>query len=74
MSDRKGDSGSESEAGEESVVGNVNKFPVSPPGFAGKPKKGHLIFDACFESGNLGRVDYITGVDTESKKISSARI
>ena len=61
MSDRKADSGSESEAGEESVVGNVNKLVVSPPGFAGKPKKGHLIFDACFESGNLGRVDYITG-------------
>lgn len=42
------------------MVGNVNKFAVVPPNYSGKPKKGHLIFDACFESGNLGRVDYIT--------------
>ncbi|XP_066450865.1 cytosolic carboxypeptidase 6 [Eleutherodactylus coqui] len=39
---------------------NVSKLIVSPPGFNGHPKKGHLIFDACFESGNLGRVDYIS--------------
>ncbi|ELU12457.1 hypothetical protein CAPTEDRAFT_108910, partial [Capitella teleta] len=45
---------------EEPVVGNVNKFAVVPPSYTGRPKKGHLIFDACFESGNLGRVDYIT--------------
>ncbi|KAM8930561.1 cytosolic carboxypeptidase 6 [Pelodytes ibericus] len=44
---------------EASILGNVNKLVVSPPGFCGQPKKGHLIFDACFESGNLGRVDYI---------------
>lgn len=42
---------SESDSTEEPVVGNVNKFAVVPPGYAGKPKKGHLIFDACFESG-----------------------
>ncbi|KXJ27532.1 Cytosolic carboxypeptidase 6 [Exaiptasia diaphana] len=41
-------------------VGNVSRFCCLPPGHSGKPKKGHLIFDACFESGNLGRVDYIT--------------
>ncbi|XP_051509891.1 cytosolic carboxypeptidase 6-like [Myxocyprinus asiaticus] len=46
--------------GEDALVGNVNKLMVSPPGFTGLPRKGHLIFDACFESGNLGRVDYIS--------------
>ncbi|XP_048255716.1 cytosolic carboxypeptidase 6-like isoform X1 [Haliotis rufescens] len=60
MADKRGDSGSDSDSTEEPVVGNVNKFAVVPPGYSGKPKKGHLIFDACFESGNLGRVDYIT--------------
>ncbi|XP_064625575.1 cytosolic carboxypeptidase 6-like [Lineus longissimus] len=60
MADKKNDSGSDSESTEEPVVGNVNKFAVVPPGYSGRPKKGHLIFDACFESGNLGRVDYIT--------------
>uniref|UniRef100_A0A3Q3XJF6 Peptidase M14 domain-containing protein n=1 Tax=Mola mola TaxID=94237 RepID=A0A3Q3XJF6_MOLML len=33
---------------------------VSSPGYTGVPRKGHLVFDACFESGNLGRVDYIS--------------
>ncbi|KAK2179282.1 hypothetical protein NP493_500g02012 [Ridgeia piscesae] len=60
MADKKNDSGSDSESTEEPVVGNLNKFAVVPPGHTGRPKKGHLIFDACFESGNLGRVDYIT--------------
>lgn len=60
MADKKGDSGSESDSTDEPVVGNVNKFAVVPPGYSGRPKKGHLIFDACFECGNLGRVDYIT--------------
>ncbi|XP_077389999.1 BEN domain-containing protein 5-like isoform X2 [Festucalex cinctus] len=46
--------------GEEALVGNVNKLTVSPPGYSGSPRKGHLVFDACFESGNLGRVDYIS--------------
>ncbi|KAK7492935.1 hypothetical protein BaRGS_00015882 [Batillaria attramentaria] len=59
MADKR-DSGSESDSTEEPVVGNVNKFAVVPPNYSGKPRKGHLIFDACFESGNLGRVDYIT--------------
>ncbi|CAC5420170.1 AGBL4 [Mytilus coruscus] len=60
MADKKCDSGSESDSTEEPVVGNVNKFAVVPPGYNGRPKKGHMIFDACFECGNLGRVDYIT--------------
>ncbi|KYO19338.1 cytosolic carboxypeptidase 6 isoform B [Alligator mississippiensis] len=42
------------------IAGNVSKYAVLPPGYCGQPKKGHLIFDACFESGNLGRVDHIT--------------
>lgn len=41
-------------------VGNLSKYYALPPGYSGTPKKGHLMFDACFESGNLGRVDYIT--------------
>nr|XP_057929413.1 cytosolic carboxypeptidase 6 [Doryrhamphus excisus] len=45
---------------EEALVGNVTKLTVSPPGYTGSPRKGHLVFDACFESGNLGRVDYIS--------------
>lgn len=43
--------GSESDSTDEPVVGNVNKFAVVPPGYTGRPKKGHLIFDACFECG-----------------------
>ncbi|XP_061539022.1 cytosolic carboxypeptidase 6 [Phycodurus eques] len=46
--------------GEEALVGNVNKLTVTAPGYSGSPRKGHLVFDACFESGNLGRVDYIS--------------
>ncbi|CAM4594611.1 unnamed protein product [Lepidochelys olivacea] len=42
------------------IAGNVSKYAVLPAGYYGQPKKGHLIFDACFESGNLGRVDHIT--------------
>ncbi|KAK2574061.1 Cytosolic carboxypeptidase 6 [Acropora cervicornis] len=41
-------------------VGNLSSYYSLPPGYTGTPKKGHLMFDACFESGNLGRVDYIT--------------
>ena len=44
--------GSESDSADEPVVGNVNKFAVVPPGFSGRPKRGHLIFDACFECGS----------------------
>ncbi|XP_075341428.1 cytosolic carboxypeptidase 6 isoform X3 [Odontesthes bonariensis] len=53
------EAGSET-GGEDALVGNVNKLTVSPPGYSGAPRKGHLVFDACFESGNLGRVDYIS--------------
>ena len=43
--------GSESDSADEPVVGNVNKFAVVPPGYSGRPKRGHLIYDACFECG-----------------------
>uniref|UniRef100_A0A4W5PDW7 AGBL carboxypeptidase 4 n=1 Tax=Hucho hucho TaxID=62062 RepID=A0A4W5PDW7_9TELE len=44
----------------EALVGNVNKLMVTPPGYTGVSRKSHLVFDACFESGNLGRVDCIS--------------
>ena len=37
----------------EEVVGNVSKMCVLPPGYRGPPRKGHLIFDANFESGKF---------------------
>ncbi len=43
--------------GEDALVGNVNKLMVTPPGYTGLPKKGHIIFDACFESGE--RSEYL---------------
>ncbi|ELW67054.1 Cytosolic carboxypeptidase 6, partial [Tupaia chinensis] len=45
---------------DEAIGGNVSKYLVLPTGYCGQPKKGHLIFDACFESGNLGRVDQVS--------------
>ncbi|XP_019304898.2 BEN domain-containing protein 5 isoform X3 [Panthera pardus] len=45
---------------EDAIGGNVSKYTVLPSGYCGQPKKGHLIFDACFESGNLGRVDQVS--------------
>lgn len=34
-------------------MGNVNKLLMNPPGYSGAPRKGHLVFDACFESGEF---------------------
>ncbi|XP_069843375.1 BEN domain-containing protein 5 isoform X3 [Dipodomys merriami] len=45
---------------DDSIGGNVNKYMVLPNGYCGQAKKGHLVFDACFESGNLGRVDQVS--------------
>ncbi|XP_059740701.1 BEN domain-containing protein 5 isoform X5 [Bos javanicus] len=45
---------------DDAIGGNVSKYVVLPTGYCGQPKKGHLIFDACFESGNLGRVDQVS--------------
>ncbi|KAG7332518.1 hypothetical protein KOW79_004352 [Hemibagrus wyckioides] len=53
------DTGSET-GGDDALLGNVSKLTVIPPGHTGAARKGHLVFDACFESGNLGRVDYIS--------------
>ena len=44
----------------EEVVGNVSKLCVLPPGYRGPPRKGHLIFDANFESGEF--VCYVCGI------------
>ena len=44
---------SECESNDEPVVGNVNKFAVVPPGYQGPPKRGHVVFDACFEGGKF---------------------
>ncbi|CAI8010138.1 Cytosolic carboxypeptidase 6, partial [Geodia barretti] len=42
-------------------VGNVSKYvPLPPSEQRAGVKKGRLQFDACFESGNLGRADYVS--------------
>nr|XP_032822144.1 cytosolic carboxypeptidase 6 [Petromyzon marinus] len=41
-------------------VGNVSRLQVAPPDHVGPTKRGHLVFNAAFESGNLGRVDCIS--------------
>ena len=43
----------------EGGLGNVERVVMRPPGHSGKAKKGHLCFDAIYETGNLGRVDFI---------------
>ncbi|CAH8619974.1 unnamed protein product [Schistosoma intercalatum] len=58
--DRNESAGSDSDGISDSVVGNVSKLLVIPNGYTGKLRKGHLIFDACFESGNLGKVVYVS--------------
>jgi len=45
---------------EEEPVGNVSKFVAYPQGSKEKLRKGYLMFHACFQSGNLGRVDCIS--------------
>ncbi|CAF0742118.1 unnamed protein product [Adineta steineri] len=52
-------SDSDSDVNNEHLIGNVQRVAIVPPNYEGKPKKGHLIFDASFECGNLGRVDYV---------------
>ena len=38
----------------EGDMGNVNRAVMRPPGHSGKAKRGHLCFDASFETGRLG--------------------
>ncbi|OAF72086.1 Cytosolic carboxypeptidase 6 [Intoshia linei] len=45
---------------EHGINKNVTDFASVPEDFHGKIQKGHLIFDANFESGNLGKVVYIS--------------
>lgn len=40
-------------------MGNVSRVIIRPPGHSGKAKRGHLCFDAAFETGNLGRADLV---------------
>ncbi|XP_023245193.1 cytosolic carboxypeptidase 6 [Copidosoma floridanum] len=44
----------------EGGYGNVNRLIIRPSDHSGKAKRGHLCFDASFETGNLGRVDLIS--------------
>uniref|UniRef100_A0A1B0CAC9 Peptidase M14 domain-containing protein n=1 Tax=Lutzomyia longipalpis TaxID=7200 RepID=A0A1B0CAC9_LUTLO len=43
----------------EGGLGNVSRVVIRPPGHSGKAKRGHLCFDAAFETGNLGRADLV---------------
>ncbi|KAL6042655.1 hypothetical protein STEG23_029757, partial [Scotinomys teguina] len=43
---------------EDTIGGNVSKYVVLPNGYSGQPKKGHLTFDACFESAGLASSDW----------------
>ena len=44
---------SESDANNDHLIGNVQRVAIVPPNYEGKPKKGHLIFDAAFECGTF---------------------
>lgn len=37
----------------------MSRVIIRPPGHSGKAKRGHLCFDAAYETGNLGRADLI---------------
>ena len=38
----------------EGGLGNVERVVMRPPGHSGKAKKGHLCFDAIYETGEIG--------------------
>ena len=44
----------------EGGLGNVERVVMRPPGHSGKAKKGHLCFDAIYETGEQGRLNRIT--------------
>ncbi|EDV30487.2 uncharacterized protein Dana_GF22916 [Drosophila ananassae] len=43
----------------EGGLGNVSRVIIRPPGQSGKAKRGHLCFDAAFETGNLGKAELV---------------
>ncbi len=43
----------ESDVNNDHLIGNVQRVAIVPPNYEGKPKKGHLIFDASFECGRF---------------------
>ena len=45
----------------EGGLGNVERVVMRPPGHSGKAKKGHLCFDAIYETGEQGRWNRIIG-------------
>eukprot|EP00794_Sanderia_malayensis_P004624 gene4624-5231_t len=44
-------------------IGALKNFAALPEGYEGDLKPGHLVFNSAFESGNLGRVDYISAFE-----------
>ena len=42
------------------VVGNLHRHAAFPPNYSGPIQPGVLIFDAAFESGNLGKVESVS--------------
>ena len=46
-----------------STLNTLISLVIRPPGHTGKAQKGHLAFEATYESANLGRVDFVS--DTE---------
>ena len=45
------------------LAGNLSKFIACPPDCKDSLKTGHLMFHACFQSGNLGRVDWVSDLE-----------
>ncbi len=52
--------GGDSDSENEGVLTNIQRLVIRPPGHTGKAKKGHVCFDASYETMNLGKVDFIT--------------
>ena len=50
----------------EGGLGNVEKVVMRPPGHSGKAKKGHLCFDAIYETGEMVRSSH-PGIDNDRK-------
>lgn len=49
-------SDSDSDVQNDHLIGNVQRVAIVPPNYEGKPKKGHLIFDASFECGKISTI------------------